>query len=202
MSNPKKVSITTFSDRIAEIENTNPHDDLRQDGQRPLWKDILTIYAVKTTTDAEPPLDAVSMDKERAEVLRSIFWDMTVIEFTTKTYTEEITVLVPADDSTAEDGMVEETQTVERTRLVISISGKSAQQMAEEYGFDEKQLGYVTKLLSEEYADLWASLSVPGVGSDDIVAVALSQVSHRRITRLPSYAQFGIRRMSALLCPF
>ena len=169
---------TSFSDRITEIENANAHDDLRQDGQRPLWKDILTVYAVKTTTDPEKPLDAISMDEEHAEVFRSIFWDMTVIEFTTETYTEEITVLVPTDDSTDEDGMVEETQTVERTRLVISISGKTAQQMAEEYGFDEKQLGYVTELLSDEYSELWASLSVPGVGSDDIVAVALSQVGN------------------------
>ena len=169
---------TAFSDRITEIENANAHDDLRQDGQRPLWKDILTIYAVKTTTDPENPLDAVSMDEEHAEVLRSIFWDMTVIEFTAETYTEEITVLVPTEDSTDEDGMVEETQTVERTRLVISISGKSAQQMAEEYDFDEKQLGYVTELLSDEYSDLWASLSVPGGSSDDIVAVALSQVGN------------------------
>ena len=169
---------TAFSDRITEIENANAHDDLRQDGQRPLWKDILTVYAVKTTTDPENPLDAVSMDEEHAEVLRSIFWDMTVIEFTTETYTEEITVEVPTNDSTDEDGMVEETQTVERTRLVISISGKTAQQMAEEYGFDEKQLGYVTELLSDEYSDLWASLSVPGAGSDNIVAVALSQVGN------------------------
>lgn len=169
---------TAFSDRITEIKNANAHDDLRQDGQRPLWKDILTIYAVKTTTDPENPLDAVSMDEEHAEVLRSIFWDMTVIEFTTETYTEEMTVLVPTDDSTDEDGVVEELQTVERTRLVISISGKTAQQMAAEYGFDEKQLGYVTELLSEEYTDLWASLSVPGGGSDDIVAVALSQVGN------------------------
>ena len=169
---------TAFSDRITEIENANAHDDLQQDGQRPLWKEILTVYAVKTTTDPENSLDAVSMDEEHAKVLRSIFWDMTVIEFTTETYTEEITVMVPTDDSTDEDGMVEETQTVERTRLVISISGKTAQQMAEEYGFDEKQLGYVTELLSDEYSDLWASLSVPGVGSDDIVAVALSQVGN------------------------
>ena len=118
------------------------------------------------------------MDEEHAEVLRSIFWDMTVIEYTTETYTEEVTVEVPTDDSTDKDGVVEETQTVERTRLVISISGKTAQQMAAEYGFDEKQLGYVTELLSDEYSDLWASLSVPGGGSDDIVAVALSQVGN------------------------
>ena len=169
---------TAFSDRITEIENANAHDDLRQDGQRPLWKDILTIYAVKTTTDPKNPLDAISMDEEHAEVLRSIFWDMTVIEFTTETYTEEVTVEVPTEDSTDEDSVVEEIQAVERTRLVISISGKTAKQMAEEYGFDEKQLGYVTELLSDEYSDLWASLSVPGGGSDDIVTVALSQVGN------------------------
>ena len=169
---------TAFSERITEIENANPHDDLQQDGQRPLWKEILTVYAVKTTTDPENPLDAATMDEEHAEVLRSIFWDMTVIEFTTEPYTEEVTVLVPTEDSTDEDGMVEETQTVERTRLVISISGKTAQQMAAEYGFDEKQLGYVTELLSEEYSELWTSLSVPGGASDDIVAVALSQVGN------------------------
>ena len=51
-----------FSDRITEIETANAHDDLRQDGQRPLWKEILTVYAVKTTTNPENPLDAVSMD--------------------------------------------------------------------------------------------------------------------------------------------
>ena len=62
---------TAFSERIAEIENANAHDDLRQDGQRPLWKDILTIYAVKTTTDPENPLDAVSMDEEHAEVQKA-----------------------------------------------------------------------------------------------------------------------------------
>ena len=70
---------TAFSDRITEIENANAHDDLRQDGQRPLWKEILTVYAVKTTTDPENPLDPVSMDEENAEMISSIYWDMTMI---------------------------------------------------------------------------------------------------------------------------
>lgn len=34
----------------------------------------------------------------------------------------------------------------------------------EEYGFNKKQLGYITELLSDDYLNLWASLSVPGVG--------------------------------------
>ena len=43
--------------------------------------------------------------------------------------------------------------------------------MAEEYGFNKEQLGYVTELLSEEYDELWTMLSVPGGGSDDIRCV-------------------------------
>ena len=64
----------------------------------------------------------------------------------------------------------------ERTRLMITISGKTAQQMANEYEFDEEQLQFLTELLSEDYANLWYCL--PSGGSDDIVAVALSQVGN------------------------
>ena len=169
---------TEFSDRITEIENSVAHDEVQQSGQRAAWKEILTIYAVKTTTDPENPLDAMTMDEDHFAVLQQIFWDMNTIEYTTETYTEEVTVEVPSEDSTDEDGIIEETQTVEKTRLLITINNKTAQQMAEEYGFNKEQLGYVTELLSEEYAELWTMLAVPGSGSDDIVAVALSQVGN------------------------
>ena len=76
-------------------------------------------------------------------------------------------------------------QTVEHTRLVISISGKTAQQIAEEYGFDEKQLGYVTELLSEEYSDLWASLSVPGWGLWNPV-MAVPSTPSREMPTMPA----------------
>lgn len=99
---------------------------------------------------------------------------MNTIEYTTETYTEEVPVEI--EDSSGE--ISEEMQTVEKTRLVITITSKTAQQTAEESGFTKEQLGYVTELLSEEYAEFWTMLSVPGVGSNDIVAVALSQVGN------------------------
>ncbi len=165
---------TEFSDRITEIENSIPHDEVQQNGQRAVWKEILTVYAVKTTTDTENSMDAVTMDEAHFAVLQEIFWNMNTIDYTTEVYTEEVTVEI--EDSSGE--VSEETQTVEKTRLVITISSKTAQQMAEEYGFNKEQLGYVTELLSEEYAEFWTMLSVPGVGSNDIVAVALSQVGN------------------------
>ena len=166
-----------FSARITEIENTIPHDDLTQTGQRAKWKDILSVYAVKVSTDPENPLEVMTMDEERAVLLSEIFWDMNSIDYTTEAYTEEITVEVPTEDSTDEDGVVTETQTADRTRLLITISSKTAQQMAEEYEFDREQLSLMAELLSEEYEELWYDLPYGG-GNDNIVAVALSQVGN------------------------
>ena len=66
------------------------------------------------------------MDEAHLELLRQIFWDMNRIDYTTEPYTEEVTVEVPAEDSADEDGVTEEVQTVERTRLVITITSKTA----------------------------------------------------------------------------
>lgn len=164
---------TAFSDKVTEIENSVPHDDVQQTGTRASQKNVLAVYAVKVTTDPNDPLDAVTMDDRRAEILRQIFWDMNQISHSTDIYTEEETVTVTDD----EGNETEETQSVERTRLMITISGKTAEQMAQEYGFTEEQLGYLAELLSDDYEELWYGLPSGG-GSDDIVQVALSQVGN------------------------
>ena len=162
---------TEFSDKITEIENSIPHDDVQQTGTRTSQKNVLAVYAVKVTTDPDNPLDAVTMDDSRAEILRRIFWDMNQISHSTEVYTEEETV---TDD---EGNETEENQTVERTRLIITISGKTAEQMATEYNFTQEQLDYLAELLSDDYEELWYGLPSGG-GSDDIVQVALSQVGN------------------------
>lgn len=164
---------TEFSDKITEIENSVPHDDVQQIGTRASQKDVLAVYAVKITTDPNDSLDAVTMDDRRAEILRQIFWDISQISHSTEIYTEEETVTVTDE----EGNETEETQTVERTRLIITISGKTAEQIAQEYGFTQEQLGYLAELLSDDYEELWYGLPFGG-GSDDIVAVALSQVGN------------------------
>ena len=162
-----------FSDKITEIENSVPHDDVQQTGTRASQKNVLAVYAVKVTTDPDDPLDAVTMDDRRAEILRRIFWDMNQISHSTEAYTEEENVTV----TDAAGNETEETQTVERTRLIITISGKTAEQMAQEYGFTQEQLDYLAELLSDDYEELWYGLPAGG-GSDDIVQVALSQVGN------------------------
>lgn len=164
---------TEFSEKITEIANSVPHDDMQQIGQRAIWKQILTVYAVKTSTNPVNPLDAATMDEQHAEVLRTVFWDMNTIDHHTESYTEEESVTVTDN----EGNETEENQTVERARLIITISSKTAEQIAQEYSFSKEQLGYITELLSDEYDELWMELPYGG-GSDDIVQVALSQVGN------------------------
>ena len=165
---------TEFSDRISEIENSVPHDEVKQEGHRAIWKDILTVYAVKATTDKDISLDVVTMDEAHLEVLRTIFWDMNAIEYDTETYTEIETTEVEGEDGETET----QVQTVEKTRLIITIFGKTAVDMAAEYNFTPEQISLIAELLSDDYTEFWSMMAVPGVGSNDIVEVALSQVGN------------------------
>ena len=50
--------------------------------------------------------------------------------------------------------------------------------MAMEYDFTTEQIRMARELLSDEYAEFWSMMAVPGVGSNDIVEVALAQVGN------------------------
>ena len=174
--------------RITEIENSVPHDDLRKEGRSAAMKDVLAVYAVWITTDPDHPMDAIEMDEDRTAVLTEIFWSMNTISHTTEPYTETETVELEVEDEDGNGSHTEEqVQTVEKTRLIITISGKTAQEAAAELGFTDVQLRYLEALLSDEYAQFWYGL--PLGGSDDIVQVALSQVGN--VGGEPYWSWFG-----------
>ena len=163
-----------YADKLAEIRNSNAHDDVQMSGSRADWKEILAVYAVKTTTDPENAQDVATMDEEKKELLRAIFWDMNVLTYHTET--REITEVTVEGDG--EDFIATE-QTVTKTILYITVTHKTAAEMAVEYGFSEQQKAQLAELLSDEYADLWRAVFY-GIrsGSEDIVAVAISQIGN------------------------
>ena len=186
-----------LAQRITDIESSVPHDDVRKDGHSAAMKDVLAVYAVKITTDPDNPLDAIEMDEERKAILTDIFRAMNTISHSTETYTEEETVEVDVEGEDGETHTEEQTQTVEKTRLIITISGKTAQEMAAELGFTDVQLRYLEELLSDEYAQLWYGL--PMGGSNDIVHVALSQVGN--VGGQPYWSWYGFSyRVSWCAC--
>ena len=94
--------------------------------------------------------------------------------------------------------MEEQTETVERTRLIIAISGKTAQEMAEGLGFTDQRLSYLEELLSDDYAQMWYGLPMGG-GSDDLVAVAVSQIGN--VGGQPYWSWYGFsHRVSWCAC--
>lgn len=164
---------------LAEIEKIkleNPYDILEMSGSRAVWKEVLAVYAVNTTTDPISGQEVATITDEKKEILREIFWEMNEISFRTEEITE--TVIVESDDG---NGNIVETETTEkRTYLFITASHKTADEMAEEYNFDRKQKEQRDALLSEENDELWAMVlyGIAGQSDDMIVAVAQSQIGN------------------------
>jgi cell wall-associated NlpC family hydrolase len=162
-------------DRIEQIKTDNPHDDLMLSGTRAKWQEVLAIYAVKATTDTDSPLDTITLDGHRQQMLRDVFWDMNTIEY--RTEDRQVTEIIAVEQ---EDGTVtEETETYTRRTLYITLLAKTAAETAATSGFTQKQTGLVDELLTPAYASAWQSV-LYGIhsGSGDIVEVATSQIGN------------------------
>lgn len=157
---------TEFDNRIEGIKNSVAYDELILSGSHAQWQDILAIYAVKTTNDADDPMEVASVTDAKKGKPRDVFWDMTEIN----SRTESVTT------GEGEDA-------VTTVYLYITVTSKTADEMATEYGFSVEQLEQLHELMETQYRPLWMSV-IYGIklgssgGSDDIVAVALSQIGN------------------------
>lgn len=158
-----------FDDKIDEIKSSGSFDGVEVIRSRSNWKDILSIYAVKTTTDENNPMEIATVDENKKAILSSIFWDMNNISKSVETRTETIT-----KESTDEQGnTVETTEQVEKKYLVITLTGKTAEDMSATYSLNDTQKKYLAELMSDKNNKLWASLiynigGVSGGGGIDI----------------------------------
>lgn len=143
-----------FDDKIDEIKLSGSFDGVEIIGSRSNWKDILSIYAVKTTTDENNPMEVATVDENKKSILSSIFWDMNGISKSVEIRTETIT-----KESTDEQGnTIEATEQVEKKYLVITLTGKTAEDMSATYLFNDTQKKYLAELMSDKINKFWASL--------------------------------------------
>ena len=131
-----------FTDEIYRIMESNPYDALdMQEGMEAAmlqnWRNVLAVYAVKVSTDEEHGLDVMTMDEEKLQLLREIFFDANKLEYelTTRTVDGE-----------------------QITTLHISAQIKDAMQMADEYSFTAQQREMLEELLKPDYDDIFLSL--------------------------------------------
>lgn len=144
--------------RIGQIEQANPHDILEieaSDGVSAIrWEDVLSVYAVKVTTDGVNGMDVVTMDEQKKEILRGVMWDMNQITYRSVTVKKEVEVVTEDEDGNE----VVEMQEIEETTLTICLHHTTPEQMAAAYGFTEQQNEHLALLRHEEYSVMWASL--------------------------------------------
>lgn len=131
-----------FTDAIYRIMEDHPYDELdMQEGMEAAmlqnWRNVLAVYAVKVSTDEEHGLDVMTMDEEKLQLLREIFFDANKLEYelTTRTVDGE-----------------------QITTLHISAQIKDAMQMADEYSFTAQQREMLEELLKPDYDDIFLSL--------------------------------------------
>ena len=144
---PEAVSVLNgeFAARIEQIKTENPYDELDMDnaGSAAMisnWRDVLAVYAVRTTTDNASPDEVATLTEEKMEILREIFWDMNAITYWTE--------IVP--------GGKDEADTV---ILHIIVTIKTHLQMADEYQFNTEQRRLLEELMQPKYQELFMALT-------------------------------------------
>ena len=144
---PEAVSMlnSEFSAKIEQIKAENPYDELDMDnaGSAAMisnWRDVLAVYAVRTTTDNASPDEVATLTEEKMEILREIFWDMNTITYWTE--------IVP--------GGKDEADTV---ILHITVTIKTHLQMADEYQFNTEQRRLLEELMQPKYQELFMALT-------------------------------------------
>ena len=135
---PEAVSVLNgeFAARIEQIKAENPYDELDMDnaGSAAMisnWRDVLAVYAVRTTTDAASPDEVATLTEEKLDILRQIFWDMNEISYWLETIS----------------GDKDESDTV---ILHITVTVKDHLQMADEYRFNAEQHKLLEELMQPE----------------------------------------------------
>ena len=134
-----------FTDRIEQIKAENPHDELDMDnaGSAAMisnWRDVLAVYAVRTTTDAASPDEVATLTEEKLDILRQIFWDMNAISYWVETI---------SGDKDESDIVI----------LHITVTVKDHLQMADEYRFNTERRKLLGELMQPEYQELFMALT-------------------------------------------
>lgn len=143
-----------YTGQLERIKANISHDVLEMSGSRAGWQEVLAVYAVRVAANPHEPQQVATMDEGKKAILTDIFWQMNGISSRTESRTEEI--IIETDDGNG--NIVETVTTVTRTYLYITVTGKSADVMADQYDFTEKQREQLAELLDGAYNAYWETL--------------------------------------------
>lgn len=148
-----------FADKLQNIQDNNEHDDYVLEGSMSSWKDVLLIYTIKQSNGINEQ-EVMTLDEKKKQKIKDIFWDMNGLSSEVKNETA-IEQGVNTDEMPIE---------VEKKVLHIKITSKTAEQMKNEYHFNNAQIKQYNELSDEKYAFLWNGAIYGNVDSGEYVS--------------------------------
>lgn len=141
------------------------YDELEMSGSRAVWPEVLAVYAVKTTTDPDDPQEVATVDDAKKAILKDIFWQMN--EISSHIERKPGKIITETDDG--HGNIVETITTVTHTYLYITVSHKTAEEMADRFNFNADQRQQLSELLAEENRSMWSAVLYGIYSGDDAI---------------------------------
>lgn len=149
-----------YTEKLDALQNGD-YDQIIINGSPPDWKEVVAVFAVKTagTNDG---VDVVTLDEDRVERMRAVFWDMVSLDAEVET--------------TGQEG--EESKTI----LTITITARTVDEMREFYSFTDQQNNMLDELLDnlELIGGAIGNLDVTDVGAQELLAALPDNLSAER----------------------
>lgn len=175
-----------YQDRLTTIKEENTYDEIEMTGSSAVWREVLSVYAVSLNMASDGEQEVVTLNDEKIEFLKALFWEMNTIS----SGVEDVTRIVE-EEQVDEKGNIIVVKVKKKIKLLkIKVSHKTAEEMATELGFSERQKERMHDLLSEQYRSLWTAV-LYGIKSGEtaIIEVAASQIGNEGGE--PYWSMFG-----------
>lgn len=117
---------------LTELQDGN-YDSIDLTGVLPDWREVIAVFAARTA-GAENGVDVATMDADRVDRLKTVFWDMTEI-------TSEVDTIYHDGGENGEDW----TEHI----LHLAVAAKSAEEMSTAYHFTAYQKKALAELLDD-----------------------------------------------------
>ena len=142
------------------------YDDIVIHGQGPDWAEVLAVFAVHTA-GKDTGVDVATLDQDRVDRLKAVFWDMT-----------EITSKVETIDHPGGEDSEGWTESI----LHITITPKTADEMRAVYAFTDEQNSALTELLSDRaaLASLAGSLTITSADLLEVIRALPADLDQAR----------------------
>lgn len=149
-----------FNARLEELQGADTYDNIAVEGFTADWTEILAVFAAKVAgSDGADAADVVTMDADRVERLKAVFFDMNEIASEVETIDHTDSDLSDGDDSWTE------------RNLTITLTPRTAADMPGVYGFTARQSEAMNELLAERamLTELAGNLTAFSADASDIL---------------------------------